>query len=112
VNHSKVFSLHLKASPCEEDSFPQLKKDPSADHMQTFTFCHLNTKIISALCWGRPALRCLPQSSRGEPLAGREATAPSIIIEIREVQWREEMPPDGGVITPKDIQMQPFRFKS
>jgi len=50
--------------------------------------------------------------SQGEPLAGREATAPSIIIEIREIQWREETPPDGGVVTPKDIQMQPFRFKS
>jgi hypothetical protein len=40
----------------------------------------------------------------GEPLAGREATAPSIIIEIPEVQWQEETPPDGGVVTPKDIQ--------
>jgi len=49
---------------------------------------------------------------QGEPLAGREATTPSIITEIREVQWREETPPDGGVVIPKDIQMQPFRFKS
>jgi len=49
---------------------------------------------------------------KGEPLAGREATAPSIIIEIREVQWREETSPNGGVVTPKYIQMQPFRFKS
>ncbi len=72
VNHSKVSSLYLKAPPCEEDSFPQLKKDPSADHMHTFTFCHLNTKIISALCWGRPALRRLPQSSGLHPL-GRPA---------------------------------------
>jgi hypothetical protein len=50
--------------------------------------------------------------TKGEPLVGREATAPSIIIEIREEQRREETPLDGGVVTPKDIQMQPFRFKS
>ncbi len=42
--------------------------------------------------------------TQGEPLEGREATAPWIIIEIREVQWREETPPDGGIVTPKDIQ--------
>jgi hypothetical protein len=34
----------------------------------------------------------------GEPLAGREATAPSIIIRKREVQRREETPPNGGVV--------------
>ncbi len=47
-----------------------------------------------------------------EPLAGREATALSIIIRVREVHRREETPPDGGVVTPKNIQMQPFRSKN
>jgi hypothetical protein len=45
---------------------------------------------------------------QGEPHAGREATAPSIVIRKREVQRREETPPNGGVVTPEDIQMQPF----
>jgi len=47
----------------------------------------------------------------GEPLAKREATAPSIIIRKGEVQRREEMPPNGGVVIPEDIQMQPFILK-
>jgi hypothetical protein len=71
--------------------------------------------ILNNLLVNTPALfKCCYTGTgiEGEPLAGREATAPSIIIEIREVQWREETPPNGGVVTPKDIQMQPFRFKS
>ncbi len=47
----------------------------------------------------------------GEPLAGREAIGPSIIIRKGEVQRPEEMPPNGGVVTPEDIQMQPFILK-
>ncbi len=47
----------------------------------------------------------------GEPLAGREATTPSIIIRKGEVQRREETPPNGSVVTPEDIQMQPFILK-
>ncbi len=46
------------------------------------------------------------------PFAEREASAPSIIIRIQEVHRREEMPLDGGVVTPENIQMQPFRSKS
>jgi hypothetical protein len=45
------------------------------------------------------------------PFWGREATAPSVIRKIREVQRREEAPPDGGAITPKDVHMKPFRSK-
>jgi hypothetical protein len=45
--------------------------------------------------------------AQSEPHTGREATAPSIINEIREVQGREETPPDGGVVTPKDVLMKP-----
>jgi len=51
---------------------------------------------------------CINSSSEGEPHAGKEAIAPSIIIRKREVQRREETPPNGGVVTPEDIQMQPF----
>ncbi len=45
------------------------------------------------------------------PFRGREATAPSVIRKIREVQRREEVPPEGGAITPKDVHMKPFRSK-
>jgi len=45
------------------------------------------------------------------PFRGREATAPSVIRKIREVQRREEAPPNGGAITPKDVHMEPFRSK-
>jgi len=48
----------------------------------------------------------------GEPLARRGAIAPSIIIRKGEVQRREEMPPNGGIVIPEDIQMQPFSLKS
>ncbi len=41
------------------------------------------------------------QQHKGEPLAGREAIAPSVIIIKREVQRREETPPNGGVIAPE-----------
>ncbi len=55
---------------------------------------------------------CGPRGeAQGEPHAGREATSPSIIIRKREVQRWEEVPPNGGVITPEDIQMQPFSPK-
>jgi hypothetical protein len=59
--------LYLKAPPCEEDLFPQLKKDPSADHMKTFS--HFNIKIISALCWGKTGFhRPTPPIFRSTPL--------------------------------------------
>ncbi len=67
VIHSKIFSLYWKHLPCEEDYFPQLKKDPSADHTQTFS--HLNTKIISALCCGKSGFhRSTPPIFRSTPL--------------------------------------------
>jgi len=39
----------------------------------------------------------------GESLARRGAIAPSIIIRKGEVQRREEMPSNGGVVIPEDI---------
>jgi len=42
---------------------------------------------------------------RVNPFQGREATTPSVIRKIREVQRREEAPPNGGTITPKDVHM-------
>jgi hypothetical protein len=68
--------LYWKQLPCEEASFPHLKKDPSADHMQTF--CHFNTKIISALCWGKTGFhRPTPPIFRSTPLGYlRKASLP------------------------------------
>jgi hypothetical protein len=48
---------------------------------------------------------------RVNPFRGREATAPSIIRKIREVQRREEAPLEGGAIIPKDVHMKPFKSK-
>ncbi len=59
-----------------------------------------STRLLETSCY----FAFIPQS---EPHTGREATAPSIIIEIRKVQGREETPPDGGVVTPKDFLMKP-----
>jgi hypothetical protein len=58
-------------------------------------------------CYTQQTFETLEQT-QGEPHAGREATTPSIIIRKREVQRWEETPPNGGVVTPEDIQMQPF----
>ncbi len=46
--------------------------------------------------------------SQGEPLAGRGATAPSIIREIEEVQGREQVPRDGGLALSKDVTVKPL----
>ncbi len=54
---------------------------------------------------------CKNASLRVNPFRGREATAPSVIRKIREVQRREEAPPEGGAITPKDVHMKPFKSK-
>jgi len=57
---------------------------------------------------GKDLSRC---SFRVNPFRGREATTPSVIRKIREVQRQEEAPPEGGAITPKDVHMKPFRSK-
>ncbi len=45
---------------------------------------------------------------QGEPLAGRGATALSVIREIEEVQGREQVPRDGGLALSKDVTMKPL----
>jgi hypothetical protein len=45
---------------------------------------------------------------QGEPLAGREASTPSIIREVQIVQRGKEMPPDGGIILSQNIHVEPF----
>jgi hypothetical protein len=74
------------------------------------------TGTISGLHFGSPKNLChldvgSKASCRVNRLQGREATTPSVIRKIREVQRREEAPPNGGAITPKDVHMKPFRSK-
>jgi hypothetical protein len=46
-----------------------------------------------------------------EPLAGREATAPSNIREVQIVQGGKEMPPNGGIIHPQNVHVKPLFSK-
>jgi hypothetical protein len=46
--------------------------------------------------------------TQGEPHAGREATSPSSIKIIDEVQGGEVMPLDGGIVRPENVEMKPF----
>jgi len=48
---------------------------------------------------------------QGEPLTGREATAPSIIREIKKVQGREQAPRNGSLALSKDLAVKPFGLK-
>ncbi len=55
---------------------------------------------------------CRPHGEvQGEPLAGREATAPSIIRKIEKVQGGEQAPRNGSLALPKDVAVKPFSFK-
>ncbi len=47
----------------------------------------------------------------GQPLAGREATAPSVIREIEEIQGGEQVPRNGRPALPKDVAVKPFNLK-
>ncbi len=42
---------------------------------------------------------------------GREATAPSVIREIKEVQRGEQAPRNGKLTLPKDLVVKPFSLK-
>jgi len=48
---------------------------------------------------------------QGEPLAGREATVPLVIREVKEVQGREQAPRNGSLALPKDPAVKPFGLK-
>ncbi len=59
--------------------------------------------------WEFVPFGCSPHgASQGEPLAGRGATAPSVIREIEEVHGREQVPRDGGLALSKDVTMKPL----
>ncbi len=48
---------------------------------------------------------------QGEPLTGREATAPSIIRKIEKVQGGEQVPRNGSLALPKYAAVKPFSLK-
>jgi hypothetical protein len=49
---------------------------------------------------------------QGEPQkGGRGVTAPSIIREIKEVQGGEQVPRDGSLALPKDVEVKPLSLK-
>ncbi len=55
---------------------------------------------------------CWPHGqAQGEPLMGREATAPSIIRKIEKVQGGEQVPRNGSLALPKDVAVKPFSLK-
>jgi hypothetical protein len=43
--------------------------------------------------------------TQSEPLAGREAATPSIIRIVQIVQRGEEMPPNGAIVLPENVQV-------
>ncbi len=50
-------------------------------------------------------------SIQGEPLAGREVTAPSVIREIEEIQGGKQVPQNGRPTLPKEVAVNPFSLK-
>jgi len=48
---------------------------------------------------------------QGEPFAGREAIAPSVISKIKKVQGGEQAPRNGSLALPKDVSVKPFSLK-
>jgi len=48
---------------------------------------------------------------QGEPFAGREATTPSVIREIKKVQGGQQVPRNGSLALPKDVAVKPFSLK-
>jgi len=49
--------------------------------------------------------------TQNEPLAGREARAPSIIRIMQIVQRGHEMPPNGGIILAQNVHVKPLFSK-
>ncbi len=71
---------------------------------------------ISGLQLGSPGKKkpfgcSLGGVAEGEPFVGREATAPSIIREIKKVQGGEQAPRNGSLALPKDLAVKPFSLK-
>jgi hypothetical protein len=75
-------------------------------------FKEIETRVIAKQTRSNLQPKFNPNLDRGEPLAGREATTPSIIIRKGEVQRREEMPPNGALSLPKIFRCNHSFLKS
>jgi hypothetical protein len=81
----------------------QSLESPNRDNFRTPSWESRDKKPFGCGCRGK---------AQGEPLAGREATAPSNIRIIKEVHGGEVMPPNGGIIRLENVQMKPLFPKS
>jgi len=61
---------------------------------------------------GLKAIRMRVLRSNARNPKGGEETTPSIIRVIQIIQGGKEMPPDGGIILPEDVQVKPLIPKS
>jgi hypothetical protein len=48
------------------------------------------------------------RSNAENPGEGEEATAPSNIRKVQIIHGGKEMPPNGGIVFPENVQVKPF----
>ncbi len=48
------------------------------------------------------------RSNAENPGEGEEATAPSNIIKVQIIHGGKEMPPNGGIVFPENVQVKPL----
>ncbi len=53
----------------------------------------------------RAKLQTPPHDLQSEPLAGREAAAPSFIRKVHKIQGGKEVPPNGCIVLPKNVHV-------
>ncbi len=60
------------------------------------------------LVWNHHRFACLLTYTERTPREGEEAAATSLIRIIQEVHGGEVMPPDGGIVRPENVQVEPL----
>jgi len=77
----------------------QTPRSPNRDSFGTPPWESRDKKPFGCEC------RRVTQRTSGE---GEEATATSLIRIIQEVQGGKVMPPDGGIVRPENVQVEPL----
>jgi hypothetical protein len=77
----------------------------------------VQTRTISKLLLGSPGTKShsdggATERCREPRRGGEEATAPSNIIKVQIVHGGKEMPLDGVIVLPENVQVEPFLPKS